>query len=224
MKKALIIVAGGSGIRMGGDLPKQYQELAGLPLIVHTLEKFLLFDPRMEVVVVVAPSHQNYWEAIRDKYELASGITLAHGGKRRFDSVNNGLAHVADGMVVGIHDAVRPLVSQGTLERTYSAAIEGGSGVPVIPMDDSVRRLDGAAGSTIMDRNLLRRVQTPQVFHSTQIKLAYLQCTDPAVTDDATVYEMQFGHVSLVEGNRENIKITTPADLKLASALIQSAG
>lgn len=222
MRKAVIIVAAGSGTRMGGDRPKQYLELAGLPLIVHSLEKFLRFDPGMKVVVVLAPSHQEYWKDILERHALTSGITLVHGGASRFESVRNGLDHVEEGMVVGIHDAVRPLVSRGTLERTYEAAIKKGSGIPVIPLDDSVRMLQGAEGSMVVDRNLLRRVQTPQVFQSTLIKQAYRQNKDPKVTDDARVYESQFGHVDLVEGNRENIKITTPADLVMAGALIQS--
>jgi 2-C-methyl-D-erythritol 4-phosphate cytidylyltransferase len=222
MRKAVIIVAGGSGIRMGGDRPKQYQELAGMPLIVHSLQKFLRFDPGMGVVVVLAPSHRGYWEEIAEKHALPSGIALAQGGASRFESVRNGLALVEEDLVVGIHDAVRPLVSRGTLERTYQAAIIKGSGIPVIQMDDSVRMLQGTKGSTVVDRSLLRRVQTPQVFQSTQIKEAYRRYTDPQVTDDARVYESQFGQVNLVEGNRENIKITTPADLVMAGSLIQS--
>ena len=222
MRKAVIIVAGGAGSRMGGELPKQYLELLGKPLIVHALETFLRFDASIEVVVVIAPSHLDYWNTISDKYKFVSGLTVAHGGKCRYDSVKNGLEHVADGMVVGIHDAVRPLVSQGTLERSYAEAVRWGSGIPVIALDDSVRMLDTAEGSTMVDRTLLRRVQTPQVFQSALIKQAYQQFTDPAFTDDASVYESLFGHVKLVEGNPENIKITTPADLKLAMALIQS--
>jgi 2-C-methyl-D-erythritol 4-phosphate cytidylyltransferase len=224
MRRAAVIVAGGLGIRMGGEVPKQYMELAEKPVIVHTLEKFLQFDPHMELVVVMANSHREYWDAISEKYELLSGITVTIGGVSRYDSVKNGLNHVAEGMVVGIHDAVRPLVSQGTLERSYSAAVRWGSGVPVIELDDSVRRVDTPEGSTRVDRTKLRRVQTPQVFQSALIKQAYNQHTDPAFTDDASVYESQFGEVKLVEGNRENIKITTPADLKLAMALIQSVG
>lgn len=224
MKRAVIIVAGGSGLRMGAELPKQYLKLAGLPLIIHSLEKFLLFDPDMEVVLVMAPSHRDHWEVIRDNYETPSGLILAQGGLSRYDSVKSGLEHVADGMVVGIHDAVRPLVSQGTLERSYSSASSRGSGIPVIALDDSVRMLDASSGSSPVDRTLLRRVQTPQVFQSTQIKQAYHQYRDPAFTDDASVYESLFGQVHLVEGNRENIKITTPADLLMAEALIQTPG
>jgi len=222
MRKAVIIVAAGSGIRMGGDRPKQYLELAGMPLIVHSLEKFLRFDPGMKVVVVLSPYHGEYWKDISEKHSLPSGITLVHGGTSRFESVRNGLAHMEDDLVVGIHDAVRPLVSRGTLERTYESAISKGSGIPVIPLDDSVRMLQGAEGSVVVDRSLLRRVQTPQVFQSTLIKQAYQQIEDPTVTDDARVFESQFGHVALVEGNRENIKITTPADLVMAGALIRS--
>lgn len=224
MRRAAIIVAGGSGKRMGAELPKQYLQLGGLPVIVHALEKFLLFDPGMQMVMVIAPSHQDYWEAIRSSHDLPSGLISAQGGASRYDSVKSGLEHVSDGMVVGIHDAVRPLVSLGTLERSYSSASSRGSGVPVVSMDDSIRMLDVALGSAPVDRTLLRRVQTPQVFQSTQIKQAYNQYNDPAFTDDASVYESLFGQVHLVEGNRENIKITTPADLLMAEALIQTPG
>ena len=222
MKRAVVIVAGGSGIRMGGDLPKQYLELEGLPLIVHSLRKFRLFDPLMKVVLVMAPAHLEHWKTIHNAHKLDSEITVAHGGASRYDSVKNGLAHVADGMVVGIHDAVRPLVSQGTLERTYSSALRWGSGIPVIDLDDSLRMLDERGGSAPVDRSRVRRVQTPQVFQSTLIKQAYQRFTDPEFTDDASVYESEFGNLKLVEGNRENIKITTPTDLIMAESLIQT--
>ena len=222
MNRAVVIVAGGSGIRMGGDLPKQYLELAGKPLIVHSLEKFRLFDPQMVVVVVMSPAHLKHWESIHNTYKLDSEIIIAHGGASRYDSVKNGLAHVEDGMVVGIHDAVRPLVSQATLERTYSSALRWGFGIPVIEMDDSLRMLDEIGNSVKVDRANIRRVQTPQVFQSTLIKQAYQRIIKPEFTDDASVYESEFGTLKLVEGNRENIKITTPTDLEVAKALIHS--
>ena len=224
MKRSVIIVAGGSGTRMGVELPKQYLGLAGKPMIVHTLEKFLHFDPAIEVVVVLDPSHQQHWDIIRAQYAPAKQFAVAQGGASRFDSVKNGLAHVQDGRVVGIHDAVRPLVSQGTIERTYSAAVRWGSGIPVVSMEDSVRLLDGEKGSTGVDRTRLRRVQTPQVFLSERLREAYQHAGHSEFTDDASVYESHFGQVYLVEGNRENIKITTPSDLKLAGALIQMPG
>ena len=222
MKKAIIIVAAGSGRRMGEKLPKQYLELLGKPLIIHTLEIFHRFDPEMQMVVVLAPAHRILWEQMADSYELARGVTLANGGATRYDSVKNGLIHIDEGIIVGIHDAVRPLVSLNTLLRSYAAADVEGSGIPVIEMDESVRMLDHQGGSAQMDRSRLRRVQTPQVFKSDRIKEAYQQPYDSAFTDDASVYESINGPVTLVEGNRENIKITTPTDMKLASLLIGS--
>ena len=222
MRKAAIIVAAGTGARMGGARPKQYLELEGLPLIVHSLRKFLSFDATMEVVMVLAPAHGEYWKEIHKRHALPGGIKLAQGGASRHESVRNGLDLVEEGWVVGIHDAVRPLVSRGTLERTYESAVTHGSGIPVIPLDDSIRMLQGADGSAAVDRSLLRRVQTPQVFQSTLIKEAYRQNQDPEATDDAGVYESLYGFVNLVEGNRENIKITTPSDLVMAGSLIQS--
>lgn len=222
MKRAVIIVAAGSGSRMGGELPKQYLELLGKPLIVHTLERFSRFDPEMKLVVVLAPAHKKIWEQMAGSYELARGVTLANGGATRYDSVKIGLTHIDEGVITGIHDAVRPLISQETLSRSYDAAVREGSGIPVIEMDESIRMLNQQGGSVHMDRSRLKRVQTPQVFRSDRIKQAYQQAYDPAFTDDASVYESVYGPVTLVEGNRENIKITTPIDMKLASLLIDS--
>jgi 2-C-methyl-D-erythritol 4-phosphate cytidylyltransferase len=222
MKRAVIIVAAGSGIRMGGDVPKQYLKLLGKPLIIHTLEKFQKFDPEILVVVVLAEAHRELWERMVQSYEIARGVTIATGGTNRYDSVKNGLALIRDQKITGIHDAVRPLVSQATLIRSYDAAVREGSGIPVIEMDESVRLLDPKGVSSHVERSRLRRVQTPQVFRSERIKQAYQQPYDPVFTDDASVYESVFGPVTLVEGNRENIKITTPTDLKLASLLMDS--
>ena len=147
---------------------------------------------------------------------------MADGGAKRFDSVKSGLGYLEKGLIAGIHDAVRPLVSQATLARTYDVAFREGSAIPVLEMDESVRMIKSPGGSTPMDRSLMRRVQTPQVFRSEQIKQAYQQAYNPAFTDDASVYESVFGQLALVEGNRENIKITTPVDMRLASLLIDS--
>jgi len=222
MKKAVIIVAAGSGSRMGGELPKQYLQLKGKPLIIHTLERFQCFDPEMKVVVVLAHAHQELWEQYAGPYEIARGVMLAQGGASRYDSVKNGLSHVDSASLVGIHDAVRPLVSQDTLARCYDAALRKGSGIPVIEMDESVRMLDKQGGSVHMVRSNLKRVQTPQVFRSDRITQAYQQQCKSAFTDDASVYETVYGALTLVEGNRENIKITTPTDMQLAQLLIDS--
>lgn len=222
MKKAVIIVAAGSGSRMGGELPKQYLQLREKPLIIHTLEKFKRFDPDMRVVVVLAPAHKKLWEALVSTYEIARGLTLAQGGASRYDSVKNGLEHVDQISLVGIHDAVRPLVSLDTLTRSYDAALRKGSGIPVIEMDESVRKLDAKGNSLPVDRSSLKRVQTPQVFRAERIKQAYQQPYNNTFTDDASVYETVYGTPTLVEGNRENIKITTPTDMLLAALLIDS--
>jgi 2-C-methyl-D-erythritol 4-phosphate cytidylyltransferase len=224
MKKAVIIVAAGSGRRMGGDVPKQFLLIQEKPLIIHTLEKFLRFDPDIKVVVVLAEAHRKLWDQLAGSYKISGGITLINGGDTRFDSVKNGLEPIEDGIITGIHDAVRPLVSLDTLERSFDAAVREGSGIPVVEMEESVRILGKDGTSSRMDRNMLRRVQTPQVFRSERIKQAYLQANSRSFTDDASVYESVYGPVTLVEGNRENIKITTPTDMKLASLLIGSVG
>jgi len=222
MKKAVLIVAAGSGSRMGGKIPKQYLQILDKPIIIHTLEKFRKFDPDIQMVVVLAPEHRELWEQLSVSYEIAGGLTTAPGGATRFDSVKNGLSYIDQAELIGIHDAVRPLVSQGTLTRCYDAAISQGSGIPVLEMDESVRMLDRQGGSKHLERSSLRRVQTPQVFLSERILEAYQQANNPDFTDDASVYEAKFGPVTLVEGNRENIKITTPPDLLLAKQLIAS--
>ena len=224
MKRAVIIVAAGTGSRMGSTLPKQYLQLRGKPVIIHTLEKFLSFDPEIIPIVVLGHDHQAHWDQLAASFEAASGVMLAQGGSRRYDSVKNGLKHLQGEVVVGIHDAVRPLVSLDTLDRCYESAEKHGSGIPAIEMIESVRLLEGRSKSRHLDRSMLRIVQTPQVFRSKQIIEAYQAAYTPAFTDDASVYETRFGEVSLVEGNRENIKITTPQDLELAHLLMASHG
>ena len=221
MKHGVVIVAGGTGQRMGSEIPKQYMELDGKPIIIHTLEKFFHFDPYIKVVLVLAAGHLGYWETISLSHEFGSSVEVAPGGETRYESVKSGLKFMEDNLIVGIHDAVRPLVSLETLERCYASAAESGSGIPVIEMDESVRLVKEEGHSVQMDRSGLRRVQTPQVFKSELIKEAYKQPGEEKFTDDASVYESLFEKVVLVEGNRENIKITTPTDLQLASILIQ---
>lgn len=223
MKRALVLVAGGSGSRMGGALPKQYLVLEDKPIIVHTLEKFLTFDPDMEVVVVMADTHRPLWKSMVSPHIHGPGIQLASGGTSRFHSVKQGLELIGKESIVGIHDAVRPLVSLDTLERTYAMAEKAGGAIPVTEMDESVRVVRTEGTSEVVDRSRLKRVQTPQVFRSELIKEAYRMASHAEFTDDASVYEAYVGNISLVEGNSQNIKITTPTDLKLASLLIQSA-
>ena len=222
MKYGVVIVAGGTGQRMGSDIPKQYMELDGKPIIIRTLEKFFCFDPHIKVVLVLAAGHLGYWESISLSHEFGSRVEVVPGGETRYESVKSGLNFMGDDLIVGIHDAVRPLVSIETLERCYAAAGKEDSGIPVLEMDETVRRVELNGHSTHLNRTELRKVQTPQVFKSKMIKEAYRKPFDLAFTDDASVFESLYGKVTLVEGNRENIKITTPTDLHMALALIQS--
>ena len=216
---AVIVVAGGSGRRMGGVVPKQYLDLKGKAVILHTLEKFYLFDPGIRIVLVLAENHQKFWEEIAPTSRVAKACQVVTGGENRYNSVWNGLQQIPDDCLVGIHDAVRPLVSLETIERTYAAAAETGSGIPVVDMEESVR-LISPEGSENLERSRLRKVQTPQVFRSREIRAAYEKGFAPSVTDDASVYQAFFGKLTLVGGNPENIKLTTASDLKLASLII----
>lgn len=216
---ALIVVAGGTGRRMGAAVPKQYLDLQGKAVIIHTLERFYLYDPDIQMVVVLAKDHHRFWEEVSSSSDAARACTVVYGGEQRYDSVRNGLQLIPDGCIVGIHDAVRPLVSQETIARCYVAASESGSGIPVLEVDESMRMITDM-GSENLERTRLRRVQTPQVFRSELIKSAYEQDFKSSVTDDASVFESCHGELTLVAGNPENIKITKASDLSLASLMI----
>ncbi|MCP4310100.1 MAG: 2-C-methyl-D-erythritol 4-phosphate cytidylyltransferase [Bacteroidetes bacterium] len=216
---AVVVVAGGSGRRMGGPVPKQYLNLQGKPVIIHTLERFYQFDPHIRIVLVMAENHKSFWDKIAFSSEASRAAEVLSGGETRYDSVKNGLQVIPDGCIVGIHDAVRPLVSLEAIGRCYRAAAETGSGIPVLEMDESVRIINGA-GSENMERARLRRVQTPQTFRSELIREAYGRVFDSGFTDDASVFESIHGPLTLVPGNPENIKITSAIDLDLASLIL----
>jgi 2-C-methyl-D-erythritol 4-phosphate cytidylyltransferase len=217
---AVVIVAGGAGSRMGSGIPKQYLDLAGKPAILHTLERFLEYDPGIRITVVIAEAHREYWERIVRNESSLESVDVAPGGKTRYQSVLNGLQQVEDGWIVGIHDAVRPFVSLETLERCYTMADKSGSAIPVLEMEETVRFIKSSGRSEHMDRSRLKRVQTPQVFRSELIREAYDKTRDTDYTDDASVFEAVHGPVNLVEGNRENIKITSPIDMQLAAIMM----
>ena len=207
---AVIIVAGGKGLRMGGDIPKQFLPVGGKPILMRTIERFLQYDASMQVVLVLPESQQDYWRTLCDEYHFSQPYTLANGGETRFHSVKNGLALVSpDATLIGVHDGVRPFVSLDTIRATYEEAARSEAVVPVVEVVETVRHLvDGK--SVTVPRSDYRLVQTPQV---------YEQPYTDFFTDDASVVE-RFGHpVTLVPGNRENIKITTPFDLTIAEAM-----
>jgi len=219
MKLYAVIVAGGSGKRMGAELPKQYLEISGKPVLMHTLERFKQFSDTIEIITVLPENQLRFWDDLQKKYAFNVPHTLVRGGKARFFSVRNGLKFVEDDALVAIHDGVRPFVSLETIRRCFDTAGKLGNAIPVIPASDSLRMIT-ENGSTPVNRLIVRQVQTPQVFHSGIIKNAYRQDYLPEFTDDATVLEKTGVTINLVEGNRENIKITTPEDLIISAALL----
>ena len=222
MKRYAIIVAGGKGLRMGGDLPKQFIPIEGRPVLMRTLDTFHACDESIQIILVLPRDHQDYWHELCAQYQFAVPHRIADGGATRFHSVQNGLALVdASEALVAVHDGVRPFVSHEVISRCYAEAEAHGAVVPVIPVVETVRRLTGE-GSVTVDRNAYRLVQTPQTFRATLLRRAYEQPYTDAFTDDASVVEALGEAVTLVDGNRENIKLTTPFDLIVAKALVDS--
>jgi len=218
MKLYVVIVAGGSGKRMKTDLPKQFLELAGKPVLMHTLEKFKSFDNSIEIITVLPENQLRFWADLQKKYSFNIPHTLVKGGKTRFYSVRNGLEFVDDPGLVAIHDGVRPFVSIDTIKRCFETAEKYGNAIPVVSPADSLRMVTNQ-GSVPVNRLQVKQVQTPQVFDARLIKKAYLQDYIPEFTDDATVLEKTGEKINMVEGNRENIKITNPEDLFIARTL-----
>ena len=219
MKKYIIIVAGGSGSRMGSVTPKQFLELVGLPILMHTLKKFQQSIDDGEIIVALPEKEQSTWQALCKKHHFDVPHQIVNGGKSRFHSVQNALRKVNEKSIVAIHDGVRPLVSKTVINNCIQFAKKNGAAIPILPIHDSIRKISENR-SEIADRNQFVLVQTPQCFQSDIILKAYQQTYQNSFTDDASVVE-QLGHnIYLVDGNKENIKITTPEDLKMAEVLI----
>lgn len=219
MRNSVIIVAGGSGKRMGGSLPKQFLEVNGKPIIIFTLEKFLQFDPAIEIVLVINESYYEYWNKIKIKTGFNHPIKIAAGGKTRFHSVKSGISVLEGESLVGIHDSVRPLVTLETIQRVYNAAGIFGAAIPSIPLKESVREIRGDK-SQPLDRSFIQVVQTPQVFRSGILRKAYQTDYTEAFTDDASVVENAGVEIKLVAGDEYNLKITTPEDFEIAKILL----
>lgn len=218
-KKHVIVVAGGKGLRMGGEIPKQFLPIGGKPVLMRTIEAFYTYDASIHVILVLPVSQQSYWKELCSLYDFDLPHDIANGGETRFHSVKNGLALVQGEGTIGVHDGVRPFVSQEVIARCYSEAEVKNAVVPVIEVVETVRRLDGDDSVTV-PRDQYKLVQTPQVFDIVLLQKAYNQEFTDMFTDDASVVEALGERVHLVEGNRENIKLTTPFDLKLAEMLI----
>lgn len=214
----MIIVAGGSGTRMGAEIPKQFIELNGKPILMHTLENLHATDKAMQLILVLPKDQFSVWDELKKTYDFSITHHIAQGGETRFLSVKNGLEKVEDSEVVGVHDGVRPFASKKVVEACFSAANSNGAAVPVVPIVQSLRILKND-GSEAVDRSEYRAVQTPQCFQTSILRKAFNAADRIDYSDDATIVEA-FGHkIELVEGNAENIKITTPIDLKLAELI-----
>lgn len=221
MTKFAIIVAGGSGTRMNSAVPKQFLLLKDKPVLCHSIQRFLDSYQDMQVILVLPEQHLETGRTMMDLFFPGKDIRLTTGGATRFDSVKNGLALVSGDAVVFVHDGVRCLVSTSLIHRCYESAVEFGSAIPVVPAKDSIR-LVTADGNVPLNRNMVKLVQTPQVFLSRILLPAFSVAYEERFTDEATVVEASGLAVHLVEGDERNIKITTPADLETALGLLDS--
>lgn len=220
MKRHAIIVAGGKGLRMGAEMPKQFITVGHRPVLMHTLEAFAAAMPGINLVLVLPEEHIPFWRELCDTHGCQLAHTIVAGGSTRFHSVASGLKAIADTEgLVAVHDGVRPFVAHEVIRRTFEAAAASGAALPVVPVVETLRELQGSSSAT-RDRSRYRLVQTPQVFSLSLLRRAYEQPWRDTFTDDASVVEALGHPIALVEGNRENIKITTPFDLTIAKALL----
>ena len=215
-KRSVVIVAGGKGLRVGGELPKQFLPIGGKPMLMRTIEAFHDFDKEMKIVVVLPESFRQLWSELLQEYNFIVAHTVVNGGETRFHSVRNGLQLIEDFETVGIHDAARPFVSAEVIERCYRESEDFGCGIiPVVEEVNSIRVLTGYE-SKPFDRSRIRIVQTPQVFPASLLKNAYNAPYQDSFTDDASVAESEGIQVKLTTGNEMNIKVTSSFDLMLA--------
>jgi len=218
-----IIVAGGKGLRMNTNLPKQFIAIKGNPILMHTIEAFFRYDNQMQIVVVLPESDIVFWKELCAIHSFSIHHEIAVGGETRFDSVQNGLKKINDEGLVAIHDGVRPFVSRETIQRCFQTAAETGNAIPAVELVDSIRKVENERNVAV-NRTEYKLIQTPQVFDVKKIKDAYEIASaenKSAFTDDASVFEFAGNSIDLVEGNRENIKITTAFDLIVAEAILE---
>ena len=216
----IIIVAGGKGLRMGGDIPKQFLPIGGKPVLMRTIERFREYSKDICVILVLPKAQQEYWHALCEEYGFHEECLIADGGETRFHSVKNGLQLIPDDCegTVGVHDGVRPFPSTDVIRKCYETAKTAKAVIPVIPVVETLRHVEEKRN---VQRSEYRLVQTPQVFDIQLLKRANRQEYKEQFTDDASVVESIGQDVTMVEGNRENIKITTPFDIKIAESILQ---
>lgn len=219
MKRFAIIVAGGKGNRMKSEIPKQFIEIGGKPILMHTIEQFYKADSNIEIILVLPKEQIQYWQELQTKHGFEVPVLVTEGGTSRFYSVKNGLEKVTSTGVVAIHDGVRPFVAASTIMKGFEVAEKEKTAIPTVNLVDSIRRVDEKVNRAL-NRADYRLVQTPQVFDIALLKTAYQQSFSDTFTDDASVIEAMGHSVTLFEGNSENFKITTPFDLKVAEMMV----
>lgn len=223
MDKYAVIVAGGKGVRMGNAIPKQFLPLVGKPILYYTLKAFWGAYEDIKLVLVLPADQLSYAQMVLQEFPQRIDIEVVTGGVTRYHSVQNGLKAITGDAVVFVHDGVRPLVTPELIRACYEQALEKGSAIPAIAVTDSLRMLDGDKSRPV-DRNLVRSIQTPQTFRSEIILPAFEQEFNEAFTDEATVVESYGGEVSLIEGERTNLKLTTPEDMIIAEMILKEKG
>ena len=221
MKKYVLIVAGGKGLRMGNGIPKQFLLLAGQPVLMHTIKAFYKYDTTINIILILPKEQQDYWSQLCVTYAFDIPHQVTSGGETRFHSVKNGLLLVGDEGYVAVHDGVRPFVSKQVIADCFLAAEKCKAVIPVTDVVETIRETFGKTSQTV-DRNKYKLVQTPQVFEVSILKKAYQQNYTEHFTDDASVVESLEEVIHLVTGNKENIKITTPFDLLIGEAILMS--
>jgi len=217
--ETVIIVAGGKGERMQTCVPKQFIELKNKPVLMHTIGVFLNYNSKINIIVVLPETQMENWRELCKKHAFSIQHIVVNGGNTRFESVKNGLRYAGNDGLIAVHDGVRPLVSHHTIKACFDEAERSGTAIPVVDVVESIRLIDDD-GSCSVDRSKFKLVQTPQVFKAQILQKAYQQTYTSLFTDDAAVVENYGVKINLVQGNRENIKITTPFDLKIAEHLL----
>jgi 2-C-methyl-D-erythritol 4-phosphate cytidylyltransferase len=222
MKEYVIIVAGGTGSRMKSDIPKQFIAVNGLPILMHTLIAFKKYSSEISIVLVLPEDQFSFWEELCFQYQFKTGYQLVAGGATRFDSVKNGLNSINDqNALVAVHDGVRPVIASNVISDSFTVALNNGTAVAAVALKDSIRTVISSGENKALDRSLVRLIQTPQTFRIDWMRKAFDQSYQTTFTDCASVLESAGYPIHLVEGSYENIKITTPEDLKWAEVYLK---
>lgn len=218
LNRTAIITAGGIGKRMNSDIPKQFLTLGGKPILMHTIQRFYDFDNSIEILVTLPKDWWSFWNDLCVKHDFQIPLNLIEGGKERYHSVQKAV-QIAKGKIIAVHDGVRPLVSNKTIQATFHLAKEKGSGIPVVSLKESIRKQSKKGNEAVYRKDYVL-VHTPQCFLSEWIKKAYEQSYSDEFTDDASVIEKSGKPIHLAASNEENIKITTPNDLRIAEVFL----